>query len=189
MTDRHDRLYESLLVLRWQAGDEPAFVELVERYHARLRLFLRQMLRDEHAAEDALQDVWLDAFRGLGKLRDTAAFAGWLYRIARDRAYRVLRKRGGLRLVSLNDEDHSAVIPPTAAADDSGVEPDEPMLVNASLERLPHEQREVLLLRFIEGMSYVQIAAAVGCEVGTVRSRLYYGKRALKREFEGTRER
>jgi RNA polymerase sigma-70 factor (ECF subfamily) len=186
MTDRHDQLYESLLVLRCQAGDERAFVELVERYHGRLRLFLRQMLRDEHAAEDALQDVWLDAFRGLGKLRDTAAFAGWLYRIARDRAYRVLRKRGGLRLVSLNDDDNPSDIP---SADDPDVEPDEPVLVNASFERLPHEQREVLLLRFIEGMSYVQIAAAVGCEVGTVRSRLHYGKRALKRELEGKRER
>ena len=176
MTDRHDRIYESLLVLRCQAGDERAFVELVERYHGRLRLFLRQMLRDEHDAEDALQDVWLDVFRGLGKLRDTAAFAGWLYRIARDRAYRVLRKRGGLRLVSLNDAGNPPTFrPPTARS----VEPDEPALVNASFERLPHEQREVLLLRFIEGMSYVQIAAAVGCEVGTVRSRLFYGKRAL----------
>jgi RNA polymerase sigma-70 factor (ECF subfamily) len=187
MTDRHDRLYESLLVLRCQAGDERAFVELVERYHGRLRLFLRQMLRDEHAAEDALQDVWLDAFRGLGKLHDTAAFAGWLYRIARDRAYRVLRKRGGVRLVSLNDEGNPADLPADDA--DPGVEPDEQVLVNASLERLPHEQREVLLLRFIEGMSYVQIAAAVGCEIGTVRSRLHYGKRALKREFEGKRDR
>ena len=186
MTDRHERLYESLLVLRCQAGDERAFVELVERYHGRLRLFLRQMLRDEHAAEDVLQDVWLDAFRGLGKLRDTAAFAGWVYRIARDRAHRVLRKHGGLRLLSLTDDEDAADIP---SVDEAGVEPDEPVLVNASLERLPHEQREVLLLRFIEGMSYVQIAAAVGCEVGTVRSRLHYGKRALKREFEGKRDR
>jgi RNA polymerase sigma-70 factor (ECF subfamily) len=185
MTDRHDQLYESLLVLRCQAGDEGAFVELVERYHQRLRLFLRQMLRDGHAVDDVLQDVWLDAFRGVGKLRDTAAFAGWLYRIARDRAYRVLRKRGGLQTVSLEQGDASGEI---SASDGPGTEPDERMLVNASLERLPHDQREVLLLRFIEGMSYVQIAAAVGCEVGTVRSRLHYGKLALKRELEGKRE-
>jgi RNA polymerase sigma-70 factor (ECF subfamily) len=56
--------------------------------------------------------------------------------------------------------------------------------VNESLERLPHEQREVILLRFVEGMSYDQIAATVGCEVGTVRSRLHYGKRAMRRELE-----
>jgi RNA polymerase sigma-70 factor (ECF subfamily) len=186
MTDRHERLYESLLVLRCQTGDEVAFVELVERYHERLRLFLRQMLRDEHAAEDALQDVWLDVFRGVGRLRDTEAFAGWLYRIARDRAYRVLRKRGGLRLESLDGQDGLAEI---SAVEGPDVEPDEPLLVNASLNRLPHDQREVLLLRFIEGMSYVQIAAAVGCEVGTVRSRLHYGKLALKRDIEGKRDR
>lgn len=180
MTNRHDQVYESLLVLRCQAGDEPAFVELVERYHLRLRRFLRQMLRDEHAAEDVLQDVWLDAFRSIAKLRDTSAFAAWLYRIARDRAYRVLRRRG-VRAVSL---DAAAAAADVAADADVEVDPDEKVLVNASLDNLPDEQREVLLLRFIEGMSYEQIAGAVGCELGTVRSRLHYGKRALKREFE-----
>src|SRR4051812_16607808 len=91
-----DRLYERVLVVRCQAGDARAFAELIERYQPRLREFLRRMLGGGGAgdADDVLQDVWFDVFRSVGKLRDTNAFATWLYRIARDRAYRVIRRRG-----------------------------------------------------------------------------------------------
>src|SRR6516162_5177588 len=93
MTDTTDRLYERVLVLRCQAGDEAAFTELVERYQPRLRYYLRKMLRDLQDAEDALQDVWFAAFRGLLRLADAGALRAWLYRIARDQALRQLRKR------------------------------------------------------------------------------------------------
>src|SRR2546430_16872895 len=74
-----DRIYQRLLVLRCQTGDEAAFAEIVGLYHPRLRRFLRRMLDDDvHAADDALQDVWFDVFRGVGKLRDGGAFAPWL---------------------------------------------------------------------------------------------------------------
>src|SRR4051812_18984292 len=112
--DSQDRLYESLLVLRCQTRDEAAFVELVSRYHARLRRFLAQMLRDEHAVEDVLQDVWLDVFRGIGKLRDANALVAWLFRIARDRAFRVLRRRG-ISTVPLDAGDAACA---AAATDD-----------------------------------------------------------------------
>src|SRR5204862_290015 len=85
MPNQLDDLYERLLVLRCQAGDEAAFAELVQRYHARLRYFLAQLLADEHAAEDALQDVWLDVLRRAGQLRDHGEFRAWSYRMARDR--------------------------------------------------------------------------------------------------------
>src|SRR6516162_10981820 len=93
MTDSTDRLYERVLVLRCQAGDEAAFAELMERYQPRLRYYLRKMLRDVQGAEDALQDVWLAVFRAVSRLADVGAFRTWLYRIARDRAVRELRKQ------------------------------------------------------------------------------------------------
>ena len=182
MTDEQlDRLYERLLVLRCQAGDSAAFTEVVARYTPRLRVYLRQMLdRDAHGAEDALQEVWLDCFRSVGRLADAGAFAAWLYRIARDRAYRILRRRGLVRTSSIADAGE------IVAADEYDLDGQaaRAALVHASIERLPHEQREVLLLRFIGEMSYEQIAASVGCTVGTVRSRLHYAKRALRREIE-----
>lgn len=177
MSDTLDRIYERLLVLRCQTGDEAAFAELVGRYDERLRRFLSQMLSDAHAADDALQDVWLDVFRNVGKLQDCGAFAGWIYRIARDRAYRILRRRG---VVTQTIEDVDVI----DASHEIDFDADERQAVQSAVGRLPHEHREVILLRFVEQMSYEQIALAVGCEIGTVRSRLHYGKRALRELIE-----
>ena len=178
-----DRLYQRLLVLRCQTGDAAAFEEIVATYTPRLRVYLRQMLApDAHAADDALQDVWFDVFRNIGRLEDVAAFPAWLYRIARDRAYRLLRRRGVRVAAPIND---AADVP---ANEIDTPDADDVRLVHASLDRLPHEQREVLLLRFVEDLSYDQIAAAVGCGVGTVRSRLHYAKRALRADLERQRE-
>ena len=179
-----DRLYERVLVLRCQTGDEAAFAEIVARYTPRLRVYLRHMLNsDAHAADDALQDVWLDLLRSVGRLQDAGAFAAWLYRIARDRAYRLLRRRG-VRIVPMDDAADVVAAADDDDADSAALDGEAAAIVHASLERLPHEQREVLLLRFIEEMSYEQIATAVGCGIGTVRSRLHYAKRALRREIE-----
>src|SRR5262245_45385874 len=101
MNDRAEQIYERLLVVRAQAGDESAFAELVERYSPRLRYFVGKLLGPERhrgrslqggGVEDILQDVWLDVFRHLPRLADPQALAAWLYRIARDRAYFRLRK-------------------------------------------------------------------------------------------------
>ena len=93
MSDPADRIYERLLLLRCQAGDGDAFAELVERYGSRLRYFVRRLLGDADAAEDVLQETWLDVFRGVDRLLDLATFPAWVYRIARDRAARRLRRR------------------------------------------------------------------------------------------------
>jgi len=171
-----DRVYERLLVLRCQTGDESAFAELVGRYHARLRRFVSGLLADQHSVDDVLQDVWFDAWRGIGRLRDATALEAWLFRIARDRSYRVLRRRSA----------HPVTEPLEDVVDGAEVEldEDERRIVATSVQRLPLPQREVLLLRFVEQMSYEQIALALTCELGTVRSRLHYAKRALRELIE-----
>jgi RNA polymerase sigma-70 factor (ECF subfamily) len=173
MTDDLDRLYERVLLLRCQTGDGAAFAELVARYQARLGGYLRRLL-GEMAAADALQDVWLAVWRGLPGLRDPAAFPAWAFRVARDRAFRELRRRG----VPTVPADESI---PAAAADDAFT-PEDAAGVRAALDRLPVVHRDVLVLRFVEGLSYDQIAAVAGVPVGTVRSRLHHAKR-LAREF------
>src|SRR3954447_25634916 len=92
MIDAADRLYERVLILRCQARDEVAFEEMVARYTPRLRYYLRRMLGGVQSAEDALQEVWLDAFRGLPALIEPGAFPAWIYRLARDRAFRQVRR-------------------------------------------------------------------------------------------------
>jgi len=179
MTDQAELIYERLLVVRAQAGDEAAFAELVERYSPRLRYFLRKLLASADGAEDALQDVWLDVFRHLPRLADPQALVAWLYRIARDRAFGRLRKTR--RIEQMSDE---AQIADPSAVEEGEFSPDDAARIHAALDNLPPEQREVLVLRFLEDMSYDQIARVVGCQLGTVRSRIHYGKRALRSALE-----
>src|SRR5438034_9412746 len=92
MIDQAELIYERLLVVRCQTGDEAAFAELVERYSPRLRYFLRKLLSSADTAEDALQGVWLDVFRALPRPADPEALRPWISRIARDRAFGRFRK-------------------------------------------------------------------------------------------------
>ena len=178
MTDQAELIYERLLVVRAQAGDDAAFAELVERYSPRLRYFLLKLLSSADSADDALQDVWLDVLRNLPRLVDPQALRAWLYRIARDRAFGRLRK-------ARRDEqplDESQIVDTTA--NEGEFSPEDAAQIHAALDRLPAEQREVLVLRFLEEMSYEEIARVVGCQLGTVRSRIHYGKRALRKALD-----
>ena len=174
MTGPVDWLHERLLVLRCQTGDPIAFEELVLLYQPRLRYFLRVLLRSDSDVDDRLQEIWLDVYRGIARLTEPAAFASWLYRIARNRAFRVLRKQREppLSLEGIDLPDKGAVEPSWSAEDAQGL--------HAALDSLAAEHREVLLLRFIEEMSYEDIARVTNCPVGTVRSRIHYAKRALR---------
>jgi RNA polymerase sigma-70 factor (ECF subfamily) len=178
MTDTTDRLYEHVLVLRCRAGDEAAFAELVERYQPRLRYYLRKMLRDLQEAEDALQDAWLAVFRALPRLSDLGAFRAWLYRIARDQALRRLRKRRPE--YRCPEEVDSA----DGRAEEAQLASEAVECIHAALDELPAPQREVLVFRYVEDMSYEEIARVVGCPVGTVRSRLHHAGRALRAVLE-----
>jgi RNA polymerase sigma-70 factor (ECF subfamily) len=173
MSDADDRLYDGLLVVRCQAGDRAAFAELVARYQPRLLYFLRKMLGGSAAADDLHQEVWLEVFRGLARLNDPYAFAAWVYRVARRRALRELRK------VRPPPRPLDGVDPP-ARGDGDDFTADDARAVHAALDRLAAEHREVLLLRYVEGLSYDDIARVVGLPLGTVRSRIHYAKRALR---------
>jgi len=181
MSDPLDRILERVLVLSSQAGDEAAFAELVERYNPRLRYFLRKLLGDAATLEDALQEVWLDVFRGLGKLSDGGAFCAWLYRIAHGRACRTLRQLRAAPEPLVNEE----LIAEEEADDPFAAE--DAKWIHTALDALPPLQREALMLRFLEEMSYQQIATATDSQLGTVRSRIHYGMRALRNIFERER--
>jgi RNA polymerase sigma-70 factor (ECF subfamily) len=171
-------LYERLLVMRSQLGDADALAELVGAYSPKLRYYLRK-LAGERSVEDLLQETWLAALRGLPKLQAPEAFRAWLYRVARDQAFGALRKRQRSKEVA--SEQVEAVA--EDAADEFHVE--DIAAMHRALDTLPEEQREALVLRFLEEMSYDEIARITGAAVGTVRSRLYYGKQALRAKLAG----
>lgn len=181
MSGVSDSLSIQILVLRCQTGDEVAFGRIVERFHKRLSYFVRKMLADSHRVDDVLQNVWFDVFRKIRTLRNPEAFSTWVYRIARDHVYRLHRKRR-LPTEPLQEANISAEESALEgfSAEDCGQ-------VHAALDLLSAPHREVLMLRFLDELDYEQIAEIVGCEIGTVKSRLHYAKRALKQILERER--
>jgi RNA polymerase sigma-70 factor, ECF subfamily len=180
MSDPADRLYEQVLLLRCQTGDEAAFVEIVAYYDPRLRYFLRKLVDHSHSVDDIMQEVWLDMHRGLPALRELAAFRGWIYRIARDRAVRQLRQK---QHATMSSEVLDAL---EETEDEAAFSAEDVAQIHSALDRLAPAQREVLVLRYLEGMPYEEIAIVVSAPPGTVRSRLHYAKRALREELERT---
>jgi RNA polymerase sigma-70 factor (ECF subfamily) len=180
MNDLFDRLYERVLVLRCQTGDGSAFGELVERFAMRLGYYVQTLLGKERRAdvEDVLQDVWLEVHRSIATLTDPGALEPWLYRVARNRTVSHLRK--WVRPTqSIDDRPADSEVD---RGGDFSIEDAE--AIHLALDGLAPEHREVLVLRFLEEMSYEGIAIVTGCPVGTVRSRLHYAKLALRRALE-----
>jgi RNA polymerase sigma-70 factor (ECF subfamily) len=178
MSDQTERLYERLLVVRCQTGDEEAYRELVERFGPRLRYFLRKLLPHGDRADDLLQEVWIDVFRQLPRLLEAGAFTAWIYQIARGKATLERRRYGRT--------PPAVEMPELIAAPEEEAEfaPADAARIHAALDGLPTEQREVLVLRFLEELSYEEIGQIVGCPLGTVRSRIYYAKLALQQTLE-----
>lgn len=178
-----ERTREELLVMRCQTGDDRAFEQLFDRYSSRLLYYLRRLLGRPGTADDVLQRAWLKVYRRIGTLKEPRAFRSWLYRIARNEAISLLRsERRRVQLDEADEEEHLSV-PPDDAEDDVGRRVD-PGRLHAALQRLSAPHREVLTLFYLEDLPYAEIAEVVGCPVGTVRSRLHYGRESLRRELE-----
>jgi len=178
MADLADGIYRRVLVVRCQVGDQAAFEELVGMCQPRLRGFLFKMLAGREIADDVAQEVWMDVFRDLPRLNDPGAFLPWFYRIAHNRAFRSLR---GKRSPAASIEDVEIA---DESAEEKEFSAEDAQRVHAALDRIAPEYREALLLRFMEQMSYEDIAKVAGCQIGTVRSRIHNGKAALRRIIE-----
>jgi RNA polymerase sigma-70 factor, ECF subfamily len=163
-----------LLVLRCQTGDEQAFRRLMEEFGPRTLRQLRSLIDDD--AEDVQQDVWLTVYRQIASLANPSAFKTWLFSTTRHRAIDFLRRRKREQVLV----DELVLVTPvtTEAADDLDDGIDDAQL-SIALADLPPAQREVLLLRYRDEMSYSEIAVVVGCPIGTVRTRLHHAKKRL----------
>ena len=173
--DNWSTLADEFLVLRCQIRDERAFEQLVAHYDGKLRYYLRRLTGGMDHEDDVLQTAWLAVWTQLPTLRHPERFRVWLYRIARNTAMQSFRHRPDIPL----NEDLPAPEEP-----EERFTPEEAAAVHAALDRISPHHREVLVLRYLEGLSYEEIAGVVGCSLGTVRSRIYYGKRSLRSEME-----
>jgi RNA polymerase sigma-70 factor (ECF subfamily) len=174
------------LVLRAQTGEHGAFNALVGKYRQRVMKLSMRYTRNRADAEDAVQNTFIKAFGGLHNFRGESAFYSWLHRIAINSAKTVLslRARNAGLFVSNGwnaDDTHEA----SAALKDLDT-PEELVLteeirsaVSASIDALCEEQRTAIVLRELEGLSYSQVASAMSCPVGTVRSRVFRAREAI----------
>jgi RNA polymerase sigma-70 factor (ECF subfamily) len=180
LPDNPEQLHERVLVLRAQLDDRAAFHELVEMYQERVAYYIQRMVRDWHQSRDLMQQVWLDVFRTLAKLQSPEAFRAWLYRIAHDRVVTFIRRQR----VEADARERLAVnVVETDQWNDLDLL-DNAELVHAALDQLSVTHREIMTLRFLEGMDVLEIARVMQCSEGTAKSRLHYAKSAMRRIIE-----
>jgi len=175
---KDERIDDRIYVFQAQLGDDDAFMKLVDHYSGRLLYYIRCLLEDADRSDDVLQEVWLMVYKKINTLRDASAFSVWLYRMARNRAIRLLRDEN--RYVFVEQYDESALIDDNSESwlfDDINK-------LHRVLTTLSPEQKEAIILRFFEEMNYQEISDIVGCSIGTVRSRIHYAKRELRKKME-----
>ena len=171
---------EQEIVLRAKGGDQDAFAELVTAHQDRIYTLCLRMTGDREDAQDAAQEAFLNAWRGLASFQGDSSFSTWLYRLASNACIDLLRKRKrrqeGEAPHSLDDE--AAGWPEPAAP---GAGPEEEL--ERELRALPDHQREILVMREVSGLSYQEIGELLSLDLGTVKSRLARARLALKKRL------
>ncbi len=177
-----------MLVQRTVAGDQRAYGLLVLKYQRRIQRLIGRMVRDVDLVEDICQETFIRAYRALHQFRGDAQFYTWLYRIAVNTAKKFLLELKNDPTVSesflANDDDDETSWRKNEPTADDGPESilaakEIAAVVNAAMDDLPADLRQAVVLREIEGLSYEEIAAAMNCPVGTVRSRIFRAREAI----------
>ena len=185
----HDRAAELALVRAAGRGDDRAFHALIDRHGPRLLRLARSLCGNAADAEDVLQETFVGAFRGLRRFEGRSSVRTWLSRILVTQVA-VQRRRGGrhrhlsLSAAEARADEGGADAPSPAAGGPAGASAaDSRMDLDAAIQSLSPDHREVVVLREIEGMSYEEIAEVLGVPRGTVESRLHRARLELRRRL------
>lgn len=184
-----ERDQDYALVQRVQAGEKAAFDILVLKYQHKLVGIISRFVKDSMEVEDVVQEAFIKAYRGLKNFRGDSAFYTWLYRIGVNTAKNYLTSKG--RRVSADGvdaqeaEQYEGVYELQEHDTPEGVMVSEEVKhsVYNSIEQLPEDLKEAIVLRELEGMSYEEIAEAMSCPIGTVRSRIFRAREAIEKNL------
>jgi len=171
------------LIAAARGGDRAAIEELLGRYEPSIYRFGLRMCGNEDAAREVLQETLLAAFRYLPGFRGDASLSTWLYQIAR--SFCIKERRGQRPTHSLDDDLASELVDPAPSPDARVHAREIGEALSRAIATLPPDQREVLVLRDVEGLSAEEAAAVVGVEVGALKSRLHRARMALRAELAG----
>jgi RNA polymerase sigma-70 factor, ECF subfamily len=163
------------LIQRFIEGDESTFKTLVQRHKDKIRNIIYLTLNSSEAVDDIAQDVLITIYRHLKSFRFEAQFSTWLYRITINKCKDHLRKVK-IRSIFAPIKDGDAEPAYTPSMENKDISE----IVNKAISKLPEKLRLPLLLKDIEGLSYQEIAEAVDCEIGTVKSRIFRAREGLR---------
>ncbi len=173
------------LVRRAQAGDKVAFDLLVRKYQNKIVSLVSRYLGQNGDVQDVAQDAFIKAYTALPNFRGEAAFYTWLYRIAVNSAKNYLMARGRRpAAVDVDAEEaeffeNSDALKENASPERLALTEEIKKVIFDTIEQLPEELKVAIQLREIDGMSYDEISAAMGCPIGTVRSRIFRAREAI----------
>ena len=178
---------DTVLVSRTRRGEMAAYDELVRRYQERIYATMYHMTSNHEDANDLAQDSFIKAYQALKSFKGDSSFYTWLYRIAVNKAINFIKQRRNRSSMSLNDLDVQVEHDPDLVAlishktprREAGLNELQEKL-NAAIQKLSEQHRAVVVLHDIQGMPHEEIAEAMGCNVGTVRSRLFYARQQLQ---------
>jgi RNA polymerase sigma-70 factor (ECF subfamily) len=175
------------LVRSARRGDLKAYDELIQRYQERIYATIYHMTSNHEDANDLAQDSFIKAFQALKSFKGGSSFYTWLYRIAVNKTINFLKQRKNRTHMSLNDLDFNtennpdlvALISDKTPRRDAGLSELQEKL-NAALLKLSEPHRLVVVLHDVQGQSHEEIAKVMECNIGTVRSRLFYARQQLQ---------
>jgi RNA polymerase sigma factor (sigma-70 family) len=178
---------EAELVKRARQGDLSAYDELVCRYQERIYATIYHMTANHEDANDLAQEAFIKGFQALKSFKGGSSFYTWVYRIAVNKTINFLKQRKARTQMSLNDLDFNAEHDPDLVALVSEKTPRRDVnlaelqeKLNEALQKLSEAHRLVVTLHDVQGLSHEEIASIAGCNVGTVRSRLFYARQQLQ---------
>ncbi len=177
---------EADLISRCQRGDQEALKEIFDRYRERIYRIAYGVVRHREDALDIVQEVFVKLYRSIENYRGQSSFYTYVYRMAMNTAIDFARKRKRATASSLDEEgafqpSDSPELRPEAILIDKELEEK----VNRAMAKLPEDQRAAMIYREVEGLSYQEMAQTMGCSIGTVMSRLHYGRKRLQKLLKG----
>jgi len=185
-----DKEIDMALVERVQRGDKSAYDLLVLKYQHKIGHLVSRYVHDAHESQDVTQEAFIKAYRGLKNFRGDSAFYTWLYRIAINTAKNHLvtmsRKISdtGIDAADAEQYDGGSALRENATPERVMATEEIARVVQESIEALPEDLRVAITLREFEGLSYEEIAVAMECPIGTVRSRIFRAREAIDNNLE-----
>ena len=175
---------DAQLVNDFLGGNHQAFNKLVSRWQDRIHHFAYRYFASSDDAAEITQKTFIKAYQKLDSLDDAQKFGSWLYRIANNLCLDELKRAGRKKGTSLEALKTAPQAPIVSGADSKLVRNEAIVLLHRALLQLPNEQRIVVIMKEYEGMTFPEIAEILDEPLNTVKSRLYYGLKALKKTFD-----